>query len=163
MFDRPATLLTSTAVVVLLAWVTFTASPKLHELLVGVVATAVTTAFFANVLRTETLRLQPRFRDFAQIWRLPGDILKDSWLVIVVLFKDLAGIERAGSFYRLCGFRSSEHDPVLISRSALATAYATCSPNMIVIGIDPKQSHMIFHQIKRDEVPRLAQELGAQR
>lgn len=163
MFDHPVALLSVAALTILVAWVAFTATLRWHEVLVGLFATACTTAFFANVLRTETLRLEPRLRDLAQVWRLPGDIVKDSWLVTVVLFKDLFGRERAASLYRFCGFRSSERDPVLISRTAIATVYASCSPNMIVIGVDPAQNHMIFHQIYPDEVSRLAQELGAQR
>ena len=66
-----------------------------------------------------------------------------------------------GSFYRACGFRISTHDTLLIGRSALAIAYTTASPNMMVIGIDPAQSLMLFHQLKRDAVPSYAQSPGA--
>ena len=162
MFDRPGRLLTGAAVGVLFLWRLFTDSPSWHELAVGVAASALTVLFFANVLRTETLNLEVRARDLAQCWRLPGDILKDCWIVTVVLCRDLVGKERAGSFYRTCGFKSSRRDSVLVGRSALAIAYATTSPNMIAIGIDPAQSLMLFHQIQRGEVSKSVRALGAQ-
>lgn len=162
MFDRPGRLLTGAASSVLLLWIVFTAGLKLQEMIIGVVSTGLTVAFFANLLRTEKLSIDLHARDLGQAWRLPGLILKDCWIVTVVLFRDLFGMERAGSYYRACGFRSSRRDPVLIGRSALATTYATTSPNMMVIGIDPKQSLMLFHQLQRDDVSDLARALGAQ-
>ncbi|RXH53979.1 hypothetical protein GRAN_4948 [Granulicella sibirica] len=35
----------------------------------------------------------------------------------------------------------------------MAIAYTTASPNIIVIGIDPAQSRMLFHQIKDGKNP----------
>lgn len=162
LFDRPGRLLTGAAVGVLALWRIFTDSFSWHELAVGVVATTLTVLFFAKMLRTETLNLELRGRDLALCWRLPAEILKDSWVVTVVLFKDLLGRERAGSFYRACGFKSSQRDPVLVGRSALAVTYATMSPNMIAIGVDPAQSLLLFHQLQRDDVSEMTRALGAQ-
>lgn len=162
MFDRPGQLLSGAAVLVYFFWYAFTASGKPHELLVGVGATALTVWFFANVLRTETLNVELRLRDLAQCWRLPKEIVHDCWVITAVLFKDLFGVERAGSFYRACGFKTSRRDPLLMGRTALAVAYTTASPNMLVIGIDPAQSLMLFHQIQRDKVSEMTRRLGAQ-
>ncbi len=162
LFDRPGRLLTGAAVVVLALWRMFTDSPSWHELAVGVIATTLTVLLFANMLRTETFNLELRARDLALCWRLPAEILKDCWVVTMVLFKDLFGIERADSYYRDCGFRTSRRDPVLGGTRGLAVTYATMSPNMIVIGIDPAQSLMLFHQIKRDDVSAMTRALGAQ-
>ncbi len=161
MFDHPGRLLSVAAVAVLLLWAGFTAGFKVHEMLVGAVATAATVAFLANVLRTETFAFDLRLRDVLQVWQLPAAIARDSWILIVVLFKDLLGWERAGSFYLTCGFKTSRRDPLLVGRSALAVMYTTMSPNMMVIGIDPEQSLMLFHQLKRDAVPEYSQALGA--
>ncbi len=163
MFDHPGRLLLGAGIVVLFLWRVFTDSPSWHELAVGLVSTALTVLFFANVLRTETLSFELRLADIALCWRLPAEILRDCWVVTAVLFKDLFGIERAGSYYRACGFKASRRDPLMVGRSALATMYATMSPNMLVIGIDPAQSLMLFHQLKRDKVSTMAQALGAQR
>ena len=157
----PGALLAGVTLAIFLFWIGFTATVKSHELLLGGCTTALTLALFFNIIRTESLRFRLRLRDLLVIWRVPGAVLRDCWILIVVLFNDLTGREPAGSFYRACGFRTSTHDPVLIGRSALAIAYTTASPNMMVIGIDPAQSLMLFHQLKRDPVPRSAQALGA--
>ena len=161
MFDRPGQLLTSAAVISILCWVTFTASLKWHELLVGLAASALTVLFFANLLRTETLNIELRGRDLIQLWRIPWYVLSGCWEITWLLLNDLAG-KRAGSFYRDCGFKTRRRDPTLMGRTALAIAYTTTAPNFIVIGIDPEQSLMLFHQLDRSTIPKMTQALGAQ-
>ena len=79
-----------------------------------------------------------------------------------VLVKELLGKARAGSYYRVSGFKTSKTDPTLVARRVLATAYTTVSPNSIVIGIDYEQSRLLLHQVKRDEVSKMTKELGGQ-
>lgn len=162
LFDRPGRLLAGSAVLVYILWNLFTFSTSWQERLVGAVATAATILFLTSVLRTAELKLDFRLRDIALFWRLPWDILKDCWVVTVVLAKDLAGVEKAEAFYGSSAFKTSRHDAVLIGRSALAVAYATMSPNMIVIGVDSARSLIVFHQVKRSEVPVLVRRLGGQ-
>ena len=160
MFDRPGRLLTGAAVIVSLSWLAFTAGMKAHELLLGLIPATLTVLFFANVLRTETLNLNLTWRDLAQARSIPWAILSGSWLITVVLFKDLAG-KRAGSFYRACGFKTSRHNPTLVGRTALAVLYSTAAPNTIIIGVDPAQSLMLFFQLQRTGVGPAAEALGA--
>jgi multisubunit Na+/H+ antiporter MnhE subunit len=161
MFDHPGRLLTGTTVIVALLWAGFTAGFKLHEMLVGLLATGLTVLFFANLLRTETLNLELRGRDLLCVAHVPASILKDCWIALVVLFEDLVGKRPAESRYVACGFKTGQRDPLLVGRSALAVTYATMSPNMIVIGIDPAQSLMLYHQLRRDRVPDFVRALGA--
>lgn len=161
MFDRPWLLLTTTAGVLALSWILFVGSLHLHEMLVGLVVVALSTSFCARIYRSEKLPFAPRLRDLAQAWRIPHDIVRDTGILLSVLFRDLFLGEPAASLYRVCGFQASRRDPVIVAREALATAYTTMSPNMIVIGIDCTQGHLLFHQIRRDEVPQLARNLGA--
>lgn len=144
-------------------WFLLTGNASRSELILGLASTAGTATVLWSVLATQKLRMKLLLGDLALCWRLPGEILTDCWLVTVVLAKDLLGIERAGSFYRACGFRSSTHQPLLVGRSALAILYTTMSPNMLSIGIDPHQSLMVFHQLKRTKLPDTACHLGAQR
>ena len=149
------------ALVGLFVWSTLTASASLHELLLGACAMTFTLALLLKLLRTEVLQFRFHLRDLLLIRQLPTAILKDCWILTVVLCRDLAGKQQAGSFYRACGFKTSGHDPLLIERSALATVYTTASPNMLIIGIDPAQSLMLFHQLQRAAVPAYTQALGA--
>ena len=160
-FDRPALFLTGVAVSLFLGWVWLVASLHLHELLVGLIVVALSTAFCWLVLSSATLPLQLRWKDLAAARFVPAEIAKDAWTVTAILFRDLFRGQPAGSFYRVSGFATSRRDPVLVARTALAITYTTLSPNMIVIGVDPAEGHMLFHQLQRDEVPSSTRALGA--
>ena len=160
-FDHPVRFLAATAIALFIGWIWLVASVHPHEMLVGAVVVILSTAFCALVLRSATLPLQLRLKDILVVRHVPAEILKDTWIVLTVLFDDLFRGRPAGSFYRVAGFQTSRRDPVLVARTALAVTYTTLSPNMIVIGIDPTQGHMLFHQLKRDDVPSSTRALGA--
>jgi hypothetical protein len=84
------------------------------------------------------------------------------WEITVVLFKDLTYLSRAGSYYRVSGFKTGKRDRIAVARTVLTTVYTTTAPNFIVIGIDPELSRMLFHQIERSSVPKMTRALGAQ-
>jgi hypothetical protein len=60
------------------------------------------------------------------------------------------------------GFKTSKSDRRLIARRVFATFYTTMAPNFIVIGIDYRQSRMLFHQLERTSVSMMTKDLGAQ-
>lgn len=160
-FDHPAQFLAAVAAALFAGWVWLVASLHLHEMIVGAVVVILSTAFCALVLRSATLPLQLRLKDILAIRHVPAEIVKDTWVVVTLLFRDLFLGQRAGSFYRVAGFATSRRDPVLVARTALAVTYTTLSPNMIVIGVDPAEGHMLFHQLQRDDVPASTRALGA--
>ena len=151
-----------TASIIGILWLWFVGTTKLHEMLVGVGVVLAATLFIVNVLRSERLPLELRLVDLVQLWRIPWYIVSGIYEIALILIKDLVG-NRAGSYYRYCGFRTSKRDPVKIAQTFLATAYTTTAPNFIVIGIDPEQNHMLFHQLERSTIPKMTRNLGAQR
>ena len=161
LFARPVQLLSVTAMALALGWIAFVGSLHLHEMLVGAAVTALSVVFCRLMYGSETLNFDLRWQDVAQCWRIPWYILSGSAEIVFLLIKDLFG-SRAESLYRVSGFRGGMRDPYAVERSALAVAYTTTAPNFIVIGIDPHQNHMLFHQIKRSEIPKMTQALGAQ-
>jgi multisubunit Na+/H+ antiporter MnhE subunit len=142
-------------------WIAFVASTKPHELLVGLAVCIATLLFTRFVARASQTDLIVRFRDAAQAWRIPGNIASDVGVIVLVLFKDLLGIEPAKDLFRVCGFDASGHDPVRKARAVLAVAYTTMAPNSIVVDIDVSQSRMLFHQIERSSVSKMTRALGA--
>jgi len=88
-------------------------------------------------------------RDLAACWRVPWYLVTGSWEIVVILVKDLFSVAKAGSFYRVSGFKTSKDDPLLVARRVLAIVYTTTAPNFIVIGIDYTKSRMLFHQLER--------------
>jgi hypothetical protein len=133
-----------------------------NEMIVGAGVLIFAGAFLHLLARKETLRLDLRWEDLVTCWRIPWYIVSGVYEIVVILAKDLFGLKRAESFYRVSGFKTSKSDPLLVARRVVATAYTTTAPNFIVIGIDYNQSRMLFHQLERSSVPKMTQELGAQ-
>jgi hypothetical protein len=142
-------------------WVLLVAGTKLHEMLVGGFAVVLSTVFLAVVWRQDAQRIQLHAKDVLQGWRIPWYLLSDAWVVTRVLMLDLLG-RRAGSFYRVSGFRTAREEPVLVGKRVLATVYASMSPNSIILGVDWKQSRMLTHQIERSPVSRMTKNLAGQ-
>jgi hypothetical protein len=142
-------------------WILLVAGTRLHEMLVGVVSIAAASVFLAFVYRSSSLSLKIRAADVATGWRIPGYVAVDTWILVKVLFKDLFSIRNAPSYYRVCGFKTSTRDPYLVGRRVLATIYSSATPNSIVIGTDPAQSRMLFHQLERTPLSSMVRSLGA--
>lgn len=144
-----------------LLWIIFAASTNPHELVVGAVCVVATAAFTALVGRTMSLHLEFRARDVAQGWRIPWYVISRVVEITWILILDFLRIAPADNLFRVCGFDSSKHDPVRMSRTALAIAYTTMAPNFIVLGVDISQSRMLFHQISASRVSPMTIKLGA--
>lgn len=142
-------------------WILFVDGTRRDEMIVGAGVLLLSGAFLYAVWRNDSLSLEVRLGDLVQAWRIPWYLLSGIYEIVVVLVKDLLGT-RASSFYRVSGFKTSGSDPRLIARRVLATFYTTMAPNFIVIGIDFRQSRMLFHQLERSSVPRMTKALGAQ-
>jgi hypothetical protein len=142
-------------------WTLFVATSNHHELFVGLLTSLATAIFLLFVHHCSPIHLKFRARDLLQAWRIPWYIANDTFVITAVLIKDLLHLAPARSYYRVSGFDSSLHDPVRAARSILAVAYTTASPNSIVIGIDPAQSRMLFHQLQRSSTSRMTRRLGA--
>jgi hypothetical protein len=156
-----APFIASAAVLAAAGWILFVAGLHAHEMEVGAGALILTLVFLVVVRQEDCEPLDLRLKDVAQCIHIPWSIVARNWQITVLLFKDIFRIKRAGSFYRVCDFESSNHDPLLVARGVLATVYTTAAPNCIVIGIDPEQQRMLFHQIERTPVSKMTQSLGA--
>jgi hypothetical protein len=143
-------------------WVWLVAGTHLHEMMVGAAVVVMATLFLKAVHESSQNALRLEWKDVVQCWRIPWYMATGIGEITVVLFKDLTYLSRAGSYYRVSGFKTSKRDRAAIARTVLATVYTTMAPNFIVIGIDPDLSRMLFHQIERSSVPKMTRALGAQ-
>jgi hypothetical protein len=157
-----ARVLAHAVIVMAVEWILLVGGLRRNEMIVGALCVGASAIFMYVVYRAESQALEFSLRDLATCWRIPWYILSGSWEITFILFKDLLSIQRAGSYFRVGGFKTSKHDPLLVTRRVLATTYTTTAPNFIVIGIDVDQSRMLFHQLERSSVPKMTQELGAQ-
>ncbi|HEX3661450.1 MAG TPA: hypothetical protein VHU89_08455 [Acidobacteriaceae bacterium] len=148
------------AVVLDAFWIVCVAGFHSHELMVGLAATLLSVAFCLFTVRKLPLKFRPTLSEMAEIWRLPFNATVDVALVTWVLLQDLAG-KRAPSLFRSTPWLQNADTGRGTARRVLATAYATVSPNLLVIGVDRERGQMLFHQIQADSVPRIIQRLGA--
>ena len=150
------------ALLIAALWILFVGGTRRNEMLVGAGVLVLSGMFWYQVWRVETLIFDFHLEDIVQGWRTPWDILTRVSQIVGILLKELLGIRRAGSFYRVSGFKTSKSEPRQVARRVLATFYTTMAPNFIVIGIDFRQSRMLFHQLERGTVPQTIKALGAQ-
>ncbi len=150
------------AVSLAIGWVWLVATTHLDEMIVGAAVVVLATLFLLLVHRAQANAIQLHWKDVAQGWRIPWYMVCDTGMVTLVLLRDLLHLRPAGSYYRVCGFECSRRDPAILGRGVLATIYMTATPNSIVLGIDPKSSRMLVHQLERAPVPKMVRALGAQ-
>jgi hypothetical protein len=143
-------------------WVWLVAGTHLHEMMVGAAVVVVATLFLRLVNRSQPSAIQLHWSDVAQGWRIPWYLVSDTWVVTLVFLKDLLHFSPAGSYYRVCGFESSKRNPAVLGRGVLVTIYMTATPNAIVLGIDRQSNRLLFHQLQRTNLPKMARGLGAQ-
>ncbi|HET9741135.1 MAG TPA: hypothetical protein VFQ00_00165 [Terriglobales bacterium] len=145
-----------------LLWLVMIGTFALHELLIGLVATAFATTGLWVVDFKYPARFHPKLSELLAIWRLPWYLLSGAWAVWLTAAKDLLGIERAESVFRLAEFNAGQEDnPHDIARRVLAVGYTSATPTSVVLGINPRQQKMLFHQLKRSTVQKMTKALGA--
>jgi multisubunit Na+/H+ antiporter MnhE subunit len=142
-------------------WVLFTGNMNPHEVFLGGCACIASITFTVYVCRSSSKELTLLPRDVIQFWRIPWYIISGTYQVTLLAFQDTLHWKQAEDLYRVCGFDTSLHDPVRRARTVLATAFTTAGPSFIVIGVDPAQSRMIFHQIESSMIPKMTKALGA--
>jgi multisubunit Na+/H+ antiporter MnhE subunit len=148
-------------VVLLGAWFLFVGKIGWNELIVGTAGAAVA-ASAAQIVWSQHIAA---FRDNAgwvlQMWRLPKYMITGSWEIFEVLFRQLFGGKPAESLMLAVPYEAVGDDDESAARRALAVAYTTSTPNFIVVGVDRKRGHLVFHQIKRSPILQVTKNLGA--
>ena len=144
-------------------WLLFVGTFASHELLIGLVAIALAAAGRVVIEIHYPLRFSPTVSELLSFWRLAWYLLSGTAEIMIVAAKDLLGIKPAESLVRVADFRAgTEENPNDTARRVLAVIYTTIAPNFIVLGINPSDQKMLFHQIERSGIPKMTQSLGAQ-
>jgi multisubunit Na+/H+ antiporter MnhE subunit len=129
-------------------WLAFVSTLERHELLLGLAAAAVgaTAQELVNAQDLVRFRLEPRW--LRDLWLLPWQALTDSWLVTVVLWRQLArGQAAAGAFRTVPLPVPPEDDARANARRALLTATVSVAANTYVVGIEGEEGTMLVHQL----------------
>ena len=129
-------------------WLAFVGTLAAEEVLLGLVAAAVA-ATAADLVRAQDLvRFRMEARWLRGLGGIPWEVLRDTWLLAVALWRHLRGRPVRGAF-RVVPFPTEQDDARAAARRALATGIVSVAPNTMVVGVEDDQG-MLVHQL----VPR---------
>jgi hypothetical protein len=126
----------------------FASTINVHELLLGLVAAAVgaTAQELVNAQDLVRFRMKPRW--LVDLRRLPGEVLADSWLLAVVLWRRVARGQATTGVFRTVPFPVVEEDEAVTNaRRALVTMALSVAPNIYVVGIEGADGMMLVHEL----------------
>jgi len=129
-----------------LLWLAFVDTFARQEVIAGLVAAAVA-ATAAELVRSQELvrfRLDPRW--LRGLPGLPWQVLRDTWLLTVALWRHCTGHPVRGVF-RVVPFPSEADDNRSAARRALVTVLASVAPNTVVVGVGGDEGELLVHQL----------------
>ncbi|MGH9513402.1 MAG: hypothetical protein ACRD2U_14820 [Terriglobales bacterium] len=146
-----------------LFWMIFVGAFAFHEMISGIIGAMLASLGLAIINSCYPARFSPKISELLSLWRLPWYLISETWEIASVAGKDLFRIKRAKSLFRVVSFNAGKCGNASdTARRVLATAYDTMTPNFIALGVNTSDQKLLFHQIARGPVPKMAQELGAQ-
>ena len=137
-------------------WLLFVDTLAAEELVLGAIAAALA-ATAADVVRAQDLvRFRMRARWLRGLTALPGQVVTDSWLLAVALFRQLLRPGSVRGLFRVLPFPVEGDDTAAAARRALVTGVVSVTPNTYVVGVERGEGFMLVHQLVRrpgGEVP----------
>ena len=127
-------------------WLAFVDTFARQEVIAGLVAAAVA-ATAAELVRSQELvrfRLDPRW--LRGLPGLPWQVLRDTWLLTVALWRHCTGHPVRGVF-RVVPFPSEADDNRSAARRALVTVLASVAPNTVVVGVEGDEGELLVHEL----------------
>jgi multisubunit Na+/H+ antiporter MnhE subunit len=127
-------------------WLAFVDTFDSAEVALGLVAAAVA-ATAAELVRSQDLvrfSMDPRW--LGDVHRLPGQVLRDCWLLAVALWRHCTGRPVRGVF-RVVPFPTEADDARSAGRRALVTTLVSVAPNTVVVGVEGAEGELLVHQL----------------
>jgi multisubunit Na+/H+ antiporter MnhE subunit len=133
-------------------WLLFVDTFALEEVVLGLVAAALaaTAADLVRVQDRVPFRLDPGW--LAGLAQVPGQVVRDSGLLALVLWRRLRGQQVRGSFSAL-PFPVDADEGRSAARRALVTAVVSLAPNTYVVGIEGDEGRMLVHHLVPTDGP----------
>jgi multisubunit Na+/H+ antiporter MnhE subunit len=136
-------------VALVVLWLAFVDTLAIQEVIAGLVAAAIaaTAAELAWSQDLVRFRLDPRW--LRGLPGLPWQVLRDTWLLTVALWRHCTGSPVRGVF-RVVPFPSDADGARSAARRALVTVLASVAPNTVVVGVEGAEGaevEMLVHQL----------------
>jgi len=145
------------------AYLVFAGKPTRDEAIVGALGAILAGTLSDVVRRRGVVFFEGRPRDVAQLWRLPKSMIVGTWQILGVLLRQIFGGAPAESLLLWVPYEAdpAKDEPHARARRALAVAYTTATPNVVVVGIDRERGRFVFHQIAAGPLGEMTRRLGA--
>lgn len=134
-------------VLLMALWIALDYSLEAAELLVGAGVAAVG-AFAAELVGHQTgLHFRIRIRWLIPLWRLPGQVIRDTVIVFVALGRLLIRGDQPASGFLEVPKAWGDESPEGVSRRVLLVGATSVAPNTIVAGMDRERDVMVVHHL----------------
>lgn len=129
-------------------WMSLVATTATAEVLAGLGVATLGATGAEIVRRTMLIRLRPWQLIPRGVWRLPGVIVRECLMMVVVVWRQLRTPEdNLGAFRGIAFDPGADDDPRDAARRAAYTALVSVSPNTYVVGIDREHNNMLVHEL----------------
>ncbi|MGH2930085.1 MAG: hypothetical protein ACRDL8_17920 [Solirubrobacteraceae bacterium] len=128
-------------------WMWIDDSIQLAEVLGGAAVAAMGALFVEVVSHQSATRFRARVEWLQPALALPVDLLKDTVLVLGVLWRRLARGEEPESGFRVLPVEFGDDSPEGVTRRALLVGGRSVAPNTFVLGVDEATDLMVVHQL----------------
>ena len=129
-------------------WLAFVDTLATAEVVLGLVAAAVAATAAELVRDQDLVRFRLKVSWLRDLYRLPMQVLADSRVLAVALWRRLTGRPVHGGF-RALPFPIDRDDARSAARRALVTGFVSLTPNTYVVGIED-DGVMLIHQLAYD-------------
>jgi len=141
-------------------WFILVGSISWAELALGLVAAPIAATVTEIMRSTGFARFYPRLRWLAQIWRVPGEILRDCGFLCSLLARRILGKRQKRSNFKVIPFDSGGTGARAAARRALTITIGSLSPNTCVLDIEPYENFALLHQIRRRRTGRFIRDVS---
>ncbi len=130
-----------------LLWLLLISSFVVAEEVLGLFASAVAATAAVAVGRQRLIRFRPRLRWVYALRRLPLRAVRETWLVIGALLRQLAGGRPARGHFLAVPVSLPDDPDESATKRALLTAGESFPPNSYVLEIDTERGLMLVHRL----------------
>src|SRR5919199_3158919 len=136
-------------------------SIDVSRLITGLVAAAVGAAAATAVRSQRLVIFRPRLRWALGLWRLPLQAMRDTGILVAVLWRRLVLRRPVGGSFRAVPFRASGEDSEAAARRAGVKGVGSFAPNTYVLDIDQDHELILVHQlVPKPDQPKNIDPLG---
>jgi hypothetical protein len=128
-------------------WIPLAFDVAVPELVAGAVAAAAGATLATAVRAQRLISFRLRLRWALRLWRLPVQVVLDTGLLLVALWRRLVMRQPVSGSFRAIPFRDVVDEPEANARRAIAMTIGSIAPNTYVVGIDQDHELILVHQL----------------